>query len=337
MQLIADILSFKDNRDQLASHIQKTSINWDALVVIGSKHLMLPAIYCRLKAKNLLNLLPEDLSLYLEEITSINRGRNEILLQEAHEISELFNKENIDHVFIKGIALLGGHVFEDPAERMIGDMDILVAENELRTAFDLLIKHGYTDTISSNFVRKKFRHLPRQVSPQKFGAVELHSEILIHEFKNLINLELVLKNKQKVQGISIPTIEDSIKIAILALQVNDNAYSKVFLSFKTIYDCLALNLNSHPILKKRLSLQKHSHSFLLISSVFFKDLLPSEKNYKSPYLRYFLFKINNPIFGRFISIIVGTSIKTNIRVRLLIQNKSYRRNIIKNKLGLRIK
>ena len=90
MHLIADILSFNNNQEELTEHFNKTSIDWDAIVIIGSKHLMLPALYCNLKTKDLLQLIPEELQIYLEEITAINRGRNEILLKEANEISNIF-------------------------------------------------------------------------------------------------------------------------------------------------------------------------------------------------------------------------------------------------------
>ena len=126
MQLIADILSFNTNQEALSEQFKHKPTDWDAVVIVASQHLMLPALYCQIKAKDLLHLIPEDLQLYLEEITAINRGRNEVLLKEVHEISEILKKEQIDHVFIKGTALLASDVFKDPAERMIGDIDILV-------------------------------------------------------------------------------------------------------------------------------------------------------------------------------------------------------------------
>ena len=42
-----------------------------------------------------------------------------ILLKEAKELSELLYKNNINHIFLKGTALLLSNVFEDIGERMI--------------------------------------------------------------------------------------------------------------------------------------------------------------------------------------------------------------------------
>ena len=331
MHLIADILSFNNNQEELTEHFNKTSIDWDAIVIIGSKHLMLPALYCNLKTKDLLQLIPEELQIYLEEITAINRGRNEILLKEAHEISNIFKKENIEHVFIKGIALIAGNTFEDIAERMIGDIDILVASDQLQTAFEILNQSGYEKTIAFNYETKNFRHLARQISRHKFGAIELHSDILIHKYRHLIIKEEVLKNKRIINGIAITSIEDSIKIAILGLQINDKAHILRLINFKTIYDYLSLNLFSNNVFRKNLCHDKHTYSFLLLSSVFFTDLTPDKSTIYSTFLKhYFIFGLRNPKLRHLAYTLLKAKLDIHERLTLLIGNKSYRMHIFKN-------
>ena len=338
LQLIADILSYNDNKEALVKQIQQTPIDWDKVVIIGSKQLMLPALYCRLKVKGLLELLPLELNVYLEEITDINKGRNKILLQEAHEISTIFNKEWIDHVFIKGMSLIAGDIYNDPAERMVGDMDLLVAENQIHTAFDLLTKHGYTDTVTSIITTKNHRHLSRQVSSKKFGAIELHSEILIHKHRQLVDKNQILYNKRIVNGIAIPSIEDSIKISILTFQINDKARIYGHLSFKAIYDCLSLSLPAKPALIKTLSHEKYAQSFLELSSIFFKELAPFNSSLHSLILRrFFLFRLHYPKLGNSFSSVIYIFRNIRLRFDLIYNNKSYRRHIIKHKLGLKIK
>lgn len=333
MQLIADVLSFENNHDALVNQIKHTTINWEHFVIMGSKHLMLPALYCRLKAKGLLPIIPEDLTMYLEEIANINRGRNEILLQEAHEISEILNKEHIDHVFIKGIALIAGQAFQDPAERMIGDMDILVAQNQLHQAFDILTKQGYTDTINSVIENKYRRHLPRQVSPQKMGAIELHSDVLNHNYRHLITIGQVLKNKRIVQGIAIPSLENCIKITILARQINDRGHRYGYFNFKTIYDCLALNLPNNKILLANLGDDKYSQSFLHMSNVFFKELTPHKSSIYSKLIRrQFKLRLENHFLGNLMHSLIKLSVNIHLRLKLLAYSKSYRTHLLKNKI-----
>lgn len=337
-QIIADLLSFKNNHEVLSNLIRNTDIDWETIVVIASKHLMLPALYCQLKRKGLLPLIPVDLSSYLQEIANINRGRNEILLKEAHEISKLFNQEHIDHVFIKGIALLAGHVFEDPAERMIGDIDILVAPEHLDRAFDLLTRHGYTDILDPIIKRKNHRHLPRQISQQKFGAIELHSNILIHQYKTHINNIQILKNKRLVDGIAVTAVNDAIRIAILALQINDRAHFRGYLNFRTIYDCLALNLPTNKTMLKNLADNPFSQSFLQLSSVFFEVLTPYKTSYYSKLLKANLrFGLKHPKLGHLMWYTRKTIRGLYFRITLIASNKRYREHILKNKLQIKKK
>ncbi|TDU42913.1 putative nucleotidyltransferase-like protein [Gelidibacter sediminis] len=330
LQIIADILSFNTPQQILSEQLQNTKINWDAVVVISSNHLMLPALYCRLKSKGLLPYIPTDLQNYLEEITDINRARNEKLLKETYIISDILSKENIDHVFIKGIALIASSTYEDMGERMIGDIDILVADNHIEHAFDLINKLGYTKTITYNYDNKNLRHLPRQISEHNFGAIELHREILRFKFKHLINPVEVLKNKRIINGISVPSIDDSIKISILALQVNDNAHYLGNMHLKSIFDCINLKLPQNKKLLHILSKEKHANSFLHISNLFFKELYARRPFYTSKFLRgYFRFKLQRPKLGYRINHILKTYNTYTASLLRFLTNKSYRSYVLK--------
>ena len=149
--------------DDLPEQIRRQ--HWDAIVVHGSRQLVIPTLYCRLKQRQLLHLLPEDLDLYLHDITSQNRKRNKAILEEVMMLSTLFKRHHIEHVFLKGTALLASGYYEDIAERMIGDIDILVATKQLDKAFELLQQHSFKP-LPQNFGSHYFehKHLPRMTT-----------------------------------------------------------------------------------------------------------------------------------------------------------------------------
>jgi hypothetical protein len=180
---IADILSFETSNSQLETLLKDPSFDWNIIVVEGSKHLVLPAIYCRLKAKRLLHVLPVELETYLKDITSINRNRNASVLKQVQFIAQLLKKHHIDHVFLKGSALLALGCFEDNAERMVGDIDILVSKDQLTTAFELIKANGYNKTFGYAYETIGFRHLDRLISPLALAAIEIHSDLLIEKYK----------------------------------------------------------------------------------------------------------------------------------------------------------
>ena len=51
LQDIANILSFESDKTLLKARMESDTMDWDHLVRVGSIHLVLPTIYCRLKAK----------------------------------------------------------------------------------------------------------------------------------------------------------------------------------------------------------------------------------------------------------------------------------------------
>lgn len=310
-----------------------SKVNWEDMVALASQHLMLPALYCQLKTKEVISYIPQDLNDYLEELTAINRNRNAALLKEALDISEVLNAANIDHVFIKGVALIAGNTYKDIGERMIGDIDILIARAQLQEAFNLLENYGYTENYSFNYEQKNFRHLSRQINPDKIGAVELHSEVLVHNHRALCNVDAILKNKRNVNGIYLPSIEDAIRMAIFTTQINDQGHVFGLISLKNIYDCLSLGLQNNIQLLNELSNQKQSQSFLEISGLFFSELKPLRSNSYSKFLKtYFSFCMQHPRIGQLSYQMLHFAHSYWERMKLLIGNKSYRTHILKNKI-----
>ena len=147
------------------------------LVVLSSKHLILPLIYSLINKKKIRNNFPIEFLNYAEEIYLINKNRNEQLLNEINEISKTFKKNNVNHVFIKGSALIVSDLYNSIGERMVGDIDVLVCEKTLKKSYDILKKNGYEEVKKNEFFQDISKHLPRVKHKKKLFAVELHRRI----------------------------------------------------------------------------------------------------------------------------------------------------------------
>jgi len=332
-RLIADILSFQDNRDDLKQTFSTTEVNWDLLVKVASEHLVLTTVFCRLRDVALLDEIPKDLTTYLEELTTINRNRNTTLLSEAQDISQLFRSNTINHVFLKGIALIAGNSYNDIGERMVGDIDILVEPKQLDQAFQLLNDQGYTKQLAFDYKQKNYRHLPRQVSEHRLAAVELHGEILTYKHRGLIDKETVFKTKIRSHGITIPNPYFLNLINVLTVQINDKATYFRSMAFKNAYDSLVLRLDQDKPLLKSLSGHKHGKSYLAMLSVMFPDFIPNDPALTDSFLqKYYTFKLNHPKTSFMVHQIKALYINSAERLSLFFSNKSYRNHIIKNKI-----
>ncbi|WP_299338569.1 nucleotidyltransferase family protein [uncultured Psychroserpens sp.] len=272
LQLIADILSFNHFIGDLEQKLNSEQIDWEQFVIVASDHLVLTTCYCRLKQKNLLDNIPKDLENYLQDITSINRNRNLALIEETKTIAEIFNSNTIEYTFLKGMSFLMGDYYQDIGERMVGDIDILVNENQIQDAFDLMIQNGYS--IIPSGVRAQFfdhKHLDRLAKEDSLCAVELHKYVLNTSEKNLLKSSHIFNSKQYIEDIAIPDKSVMFMHNILNFQINDKGHYYSNISMRSAYDSIVL-LNTSPKLLNAVE-NKYTRSYFNLISVFFKDIL----------------------------------------------------------------
>ncbi|MEO1032028.1 MAG: nucleotidyltransferase family protein [Bacteroidota bacterium] len=331
-QHIADILSFESSNTELEMTLSDPKFDWDNIVVEGSKHLVLPAIYCRLKSKKILHLLPDELNSYLKEITSLNRNRNLAIIEQVHLLTALFNTHNINHVFLKGAALLAGNFYEDIAERMIGDIDILIDEAQLDQAFKLLKKNGYfpiEQTLGHDFFEHK--HLPRLRTNNNICAVELHKKLFVSfQDKELKNYN-VRALKQIKKSINIPKLKHLLRHNILNFQINDRGQLYHSISFRSAYDSILLLRASN--FEALTSKDKLLRNYMNIVGLFFKDIksLEPKTNFTT---KFYMFKLKHIKFYKFWNRLLNIGYFLQIalgRLLYFFSNSSYRKAVLKDK------
>ncbi|MBR9844951.1 MAG: nucleotidyltransferase family protein [Algicola sp.] len=331
LQVIADILSFENSVDALKQKMTSHSIDWEQFVFIASDYLVLTTCYCRLKQKNLVDFIPEDLALYLEEITTINRNRNLTLLKEIECIATLFNDHKINYVFLKGAAFLVKEHFEDFGERMLGDIDILVDESQIETSYQILLNNNYKGTaqgISAKYFDHK--HLPRLQSDSKLAAVEIHKKLVIKSYNDVLHVKGILKTKEAVQDIYVPSNEHLLFHSILNFQANDSGYVYSRISFKSIYDLLILNQKYNYNFDDRFK-PSYFKNYFSIAKIFFSDFNTFKSNIFIN--RLFLLKLKytwlRKTIDYFIENIIFLKAIFTTRIWFFISSKSYRKDIIK--------
>ena len=160
---------------------------WDRFVKTGSSHYVIPALYFKLKQRDFLKLLNAELVSYLEEIYNQNYNRNKELVKEVNEISHLLKTHSINHVFLKGSALVSSIYKQSIGVRMVGDIDILIAKDQIQKAKNLLELSSYSPikTPFEPFFKNKSKHLNRLINKNKLFAIELHFKISDREIKHL--------------------------------------------------------------------------------------------------------------------------------------------------------
>ncbi len=343
LQCIASILNYKIKNKQVVKECKNFKIDWDYFVQVASQHLVLPTVYCRLKARKLLHVLPLELEAYLREITRMNRSRNKALLQELQSIHILFISNGINYMFLKGMALLKGQYYNDIGERMIGDIDLLVHPENIKTANKLLIENGYhpinNDDSKSYFTH---RHLPRLISDRYIGAVELHDKLLNGNNTLGLNPHTFLETKKFVDNVPIPSAQSLLQHNIMNFQINDNALVYGAFSLRSTYDTMLilekeksgtyLNINN---LKHKITYS----SYFYLMAKYFKglDLHHKQKSLICLVLsHFFMYKMSLPKFNKFYIFCVNLirySLVFVTRLKLFLVNKAYRKDLLSQEIN----
>lgn len=330
-RLIGQIISTSSTNVALEIQL-KSYLHWEQLVYYGSKHLLLPTIYERLIERQLLYLLPKDLSLYLENIHQINHNRNIRLIEQIKQLHRWLFESNINHVFLKGSAFLIKGAHNNRLARMVGDIDILIAPDQLKLAFEILQKNGYDKNISFNYEVKNYRHLDRQISEEGLAAVELHSELIKHPKQHLLKPEQMLDKQVVCNGLPIPNDYFMGLHSVMALQINDLGYYYSAVSLKTLNDTLVLQLEKQPELIQQLQSDKYGRLFLAYAQQFstnFNDIkLTKCQQIQGSWLS---FKLRVPLYNEVVYLSKSFGWFLINRLHLWITNSSYRKNLLKNK------
>lgn len=240
-KLLVNVL-YKEEREALQG-IDISNVNFENLMKLASRHLMLPALFFNINKKNVSYLFPEDFIEYIKNIYSINKARNTVLLKEAKELSELLYKNNINHIFLKGTALLLSNVFEDIGERMMCDIDFIIQHKDEEKVKKILeVNNYYTPHLADLFRLFRTKHLPRMVNKNKTIAIEPHLELLSPGWRGAFNSKkLISAFKDKTKTIKTPSKTFLFDHCIYALQIEDQGLSKSYHSHRNIYDIYRLD------------------------------------------------------------------------------------------------
>ena len=273
------------------------SINFEKLTKISSRYLVLPLLFKKIKAKNYKSLIPKKFYSFLKEIYEINERRNLELVKEIEKHANLLNNAKINYVFLKGSALLIHENYKN-LERMVGDIDILISQEDFSRAIKLFKKEGFNEINSYNFFQK---HYPRMNSNKYIFAIEIHNKLTLKKLKKIDENEF-LKSKIKNLNTYIPTKKNMLKHIVYNDQINDNGYILNGYNLKAYYDYFSLNGSK---IKKNDNDRYHLNFFFLMKAFTKLEIFTNSgkmkrlrlyliNNYKFFYnLNYFYFKIHS--------------------------------------------
>jgi len=228
---------YPNRRLEVLDQIEKGDISWPKIVKVSTGYMVLPALYLSLKRADLRQHLPEDLVLFCEEITHLNRERNNTIIKQSKALAILLKQHNIEPVFLKGTAHILEGLYLDIGERMVGDIDLIVAKDQVEKAASILIKKGYKPL--SPFIKgaqKQAKHYSRLIHSSEIAAVEIHWAIVLQSHKTSLNYQTIFREKSFVNSVYVPSFSHQALHNMLNTQVNDKGFLYGKISPRQLYD-----------------------------------------------------------------------------------------------------
>ena len=177
----------------------------------------------------------------MEHITDLNRDRNTQILEQAQELNSLLLENNIRPIFLKGTGNLLAGIYDDIAERMVGDIDFIFSKEDYPKAITMLREFGYSDVSKYKYHFPEQKHYRRLQKENNIGAVEIHKELLIEKYTNEFNYNFVEKEIQVVNGVSVLSYANKLNLSIIANQINDSGFYYKTMALRNAYDVFLLS------------------------------------------------------------------------------------------------
>jgi hypothetical protein len=293
-----------ENKKAIKKQLGTTTINWDQVVKLSTSHYVFPALYCNLKRADFLKYLPADLVAYMEEITNLNRDRNTAIIQQAKELNELLVKNDCTPIFLKGTGNLLAGIYDDVAERMVGDIDFIFSKEDYPKAIKLLRNFDYSEVIKYDYHYPEGKHYRRLQKENNIAAIEIHSEILgIEKYRKEFNYSVVEKDSQVINEVRVLSYANKLNLSIIANQINDHGFEYKTMALRNAYDVFLLSkkTNAKDAVNTLDNLTNPLNCFLAACYEFFNKVDSLEyDNTKmtASYLKIFNSQFANPILTK---------------------------------------
>lgn len=244
---VGQCLSLDEHPGFRRTIVKKTrdeDIDWDDFVQISSDHLVIPALYVQFKAHDLLQIIPEEVTLTLSEIYEANRIRNAQILLQIDRLTAILHAHRIYPVFLKGTANLLDGLYADLGERMMHDIDFLVPEEDyLRTAA-ILEKMGYSHTPVSYMDYRDLKHYPCLYKSGEPAVVEIHRLPVTEKYADQFNSAMVFRDKKAVavkSEVYVPSDRHKLIHTFIHSQLSHGCYAYKQSSFRDFNDLRLLS------------------------------------------------------------------------------------------------
>ena len=182
--------------------LPSTETDWEVLIRVASRNLVLPCLYPVFRDKGLLQDIDSEIAGALEGFYQLNILRNTELRQQIVEVSAILNEVDIVPVWLKGATHLLTTQWETSGRMMI-DLDFWLPDPDQQQHAIVQLKRAgyvrapeYDDDDPYGVVHQHFAPL---VKPGRLASLEVHRHVVSEHFRGLVPDQQALHETTWVQ------------------------------------------------------------------------------------------------------------------------------------------
>lgn len=227
----------------LSGHSQASAgeLDWDRIVEVAAREEVLPALHGKIRR-------PPEVTDFLDAIHELNAVRNRQLLAEVESIALLLNDAGIEPILLKGAAYLTALVYEDPADRLVGDIDLLIPEEKIRLAFDSMVSAGYEPWTMSSMAEAG-HHFATLHQAHRL-PLELHRGLGIGACDEVLRAAEILEASTPLRlgraAVRLPSANHLMTHLILHSQLHHGPYYRIWPTLRSMLDLVRLQQRMPP-------------------------------------------------------------------------------------------
>jgi hypothetical protein len=196
--------------------------DWLAVISLANQHLVTPALWTAFTRYDLCQQLPDDVRGYLSLLHMRNADRNDRIRKQCIEIGRILSEVGIKAVLLKGVAWLFDDSLEAASDRMMRDIDLLVASEKVEVAARVLVGAGYKDS-GESLVEANHYHYAPLLPPAGDISVEIHRDLACR-VDLLPASEVIVSACEVAQGLLLPSPDHRIVHNVIHAQIENGDF-----------------------------------------------------------------------------------------------------------------
>ena len=173
-------LILRNDREAVKAYLENVNLSHDEFKNFADDNRLSGTLYAAINGPEYKDIFPEHLIAHFKSAYMNQWVINQLLIKATERLSELFRSAGVDIISLKG-PVLAQRFYGDVAQRAVGDIDILIKNEDLNDSIWLLKENGFGlasrilfSKKSTSYFTHHFEYLKKDTKLELHWALDTH-------------------------------------------------------------------------------------------------------------------------------------------------------------------